>query len=923
MINSNIIIEIDDLINDKNILDILIKTKEQMKIIKNNFISNNQEDFDLFWDAFMNKDANLTNNYLPILNLFKEILLGENVFYNNHIAETYDYMLNNISKSLNEFNSTLFEYINNIIENYDYFSFNYFEIFKNYSTIIEIFFDSYLSKIENLKVSNNFYFIPKMISNEIFLQKKKKIREIINQFSNNYNFESIGFKYCLEEEIDILLKKNYLKYTFNNTYDYFEIIANKRYNYVNKLLNNISLIKKNVTDKFNLISTNFDKYIKNINSYVKVDFIDIIDFKQSYCLHLLSDLNLDISNDLNEMNITETEDFLENNCTLEEIVNALFNNSNNNTCLNISGINVTFFLNKYPSLFVECKNHNFFNYSCIKLDKQGVENKIHLDTIISNIGKIIYSNIIDDNYLSDFIRNYDINDRSLEIDIKNYSSFFEKFEQNIQNPDLSVHYPKFLRDILIESFKVSYSNKIKSFVTNEVLDSFNILINDKIKIFIDFFSNKLKNDFDYYSLLLNQMEEIGDSSKSSIINLFSKMPKQLNESIYVLIEEEIFYYIDIFFREKKNIFINNFIKFYLNNELYYNFTTYNLEDYLKEFLLDNNFNKTLNNISSILITQIKSEIKNNIRNTIQTKMNSFKKQCDSLYDQIIIKLNKIKATKLSDEMIILVQLIHNHSNLLDNQNNKYLFVVGNKPFDVLNIFITTELEPPLSLILDKYDFIEKELLNRIQNIAQEFPDCVSEVKNNLLGNKIETIEDSTNGINPNIFDYENILIDDTESYLNKLIHFIYIEGLNTMDKSCEENYCGLPKKTFRRLDNREIINISKVYKGHPNLVDKTMIEKKINKKITVANKRKISSIPEFTPDMGPLSENDVVYYLSDLQNTILKLPKLYLGKEYSNLNSTTNKFLKKINVTYLDKLKLSFDLKIDKFKTILTDNSIE
>ena len=102
-----------------------------------------------------------------------------------------------------------------------------------------------------------------------------------------------------------------------------------------------------------------------------------------------------------------------------------------------------------------------------------------------------------------------------------------------------------------------------------------------------------------------------------------------------------------------------------------------------------------------------------------------------------------------------------------------------------------------------------------------------------------------------------------------------------------------------------------------------MIEKKINKKITLANKRKISSIPEFTPDMGALSESDVVYYLSDLQNTILKLPKLYLGKEYLNVNTTANKFLKTINVTYLEKLKLSFDIKIEKFSTILTENSIE
>ena len=191
-----------------------------------------------------------------------------------------------------------------------------------------------------------------------------------------------------------------------------------------------------------------------------------------------------------------------------------------------------------------------------------------------------------------------------------------------------------------------------------------------------------------------------------------------------------------------------------------------------------------------------------------------------------------------------------------------------------------------------------------------------------MGTKIETIEDSTSQINPNIFDYENILVDDIKDYFNKLIHFAYIEGLKTMDKSCEENYCGIPKNSFRRLNKKEIIDISNVYKGHPNLVNKTKLEEKINKKINSENKRKISSLPEFTPDMGSLTESDVNYYVSELQSTILKLTKLYLGKEYLNINSTTNKFLTKINVTFLEKLKLSFDLKIAKFSTILTENSI-
>ena len=74
--------------------------------------------------------------------------------------------------------------------------------------------------------------------------------------------------------------------------------------------------------------------------------------------------------------------------------------------------------------------------------------------------------------------------------------------------------------------------------------------------------------------------------------------------------------------------------------------------------------------------------------------------------------------------------------------------------------------------------------------------------------------------------------------------------------------------------------------------------------------------------MGALSESDVVLYLSNLQSTIMKLSKLYLGKEYLNIDSKTNKFLTTIYATYLEKLKNSFDVKIAKFATILTNNSI-
>ena len=74
------------------------------------------------------------------------------------------------------------------------------------------------------------------------------------------------------------------------------------------------------------------------------------------------------------------------------------------------------------------------------------------------------------------------------------------------------------------------------------------------------------------------------------------------------------------------------------------------------------------------------------------------------------------------------------------------------------------------------------------------------------------------------------------------------------------------------------------------------------KKINIPDKRKLASLPEYTPDMGALSESDILYYLSDVQNTTLKFNQTYFKSDYYNVNITTNKFLNKINYTYLQKL---------------------
>ena len=759
--------------------------------------------------------------------------------------------------------------------------------------------------------------------NEIFFEKRKKIESLINKYSNKYDYNSIGFTYNIDKEFDFYLQKYFIDFEFNNTYDYFEFIENISDTYINKLLKDIFEIKDISENKFN---TTFNDFLESLNkgpTYVEKEFIEEIEINNSKCLNLITDLYINISLYLNNTNITESEVYIINNCTTEKIIQNLMNNSYDDICLNISKLNYSYF-SKEISIFYDCKNNNNYNISYIVLDIFPETEKIILDEYISNISQILSNNNIDENYLYNYFKKNYVMNTSLEINLDDYDIYFEDIEDmifyinNLKEPE----FKNLMNNLLIESFNISYTNNVKLYISNEIKNKINFIINDKLDVFINYFSNKLKNDFEYYKLLLNQIEELGLSSKSAIKNLFTKIPKKLNESIILIIEDEIFYYIDIFFRENKNIFINNFLNFYLKQE-HFNINIYNIKEYVIEMISDRTFNKTLNIISSYLINEMKNKIKESIRNSILAKTNSLIEQSQLISDNIQTMLNQIITKELPEDMETLVELINSYSLLVDNQNNRYNFIMGENPFNILNIFIKEELEPPLLLIYDKYNSIEEQLLNRIQTLAEEFPDCYSEIKNNLLGNKIESIDLLTNEINSTLIEYQNDLINDIKSYINKLIHFTYIDGLQTMEQSCENTDCGIPINNFRRIDKTESLNISMVYKGHSFVINKSELENRINKNVNFKNKRRIASLPDYTPNMGALSEDDMIYYLSDVQNTTLKLNKSFFSKDYINVNLTANKFLSKINFTYLEKLRLIFDIKLVKFATILTENNIQ
>ena len=208
------------------------------------------------------------------------------------------------------------------------------------------------------------------------------------------------------------------------------------------------------------------------------------------------------------------------------------------------------------------------------------------------------------------------------------------------------------------------------------------------------------------------------------------------------------------------------------------------------------------------------------------------------------------------------------------------------------------------------------------SIIESFPDYFSIIKNKFnLYNNISLFFDYANEL---IINYTEILDKDLKSYINKLVQYIFINGLYTLDEPCNESFCNFDnflnsiKNTTNENESEsknEIKTVNKSYESvfnFPNL-DKGKIKKLINKNIIGLNGYNIK--------MGAISENDIHYYILEIKDTLFNLNKTYLDKDYKQILSLSNSFFTKINSTYLNKLKKNIDKIAYRFSSILTKDT--
>ena len=425
LMNAQKIKVIDDSINDKNILNTYNSSLFKLNEINRESKLLLSEPLEYFLEDFQAKYT-FKNDFLPFYDDLKKILKYEHEDYINNVTFKNNNTLNKIYLILEDINQTLFEQIS-LIKNYDFYNINknYFKsAYNNYSLLIQKGFKIYKEKILNLDKNYLFYNSLKNILRSLQLNKRNAYKNIVNDFSKNYDFELLNISYNLGEDIYLYLLKEYDNYEFSFIYDYFELFNKNTEIYISNITKTImeqeELIQKELKNIYNNFCYIFGM---NISDFVNYKYINYLELNYSKCINYSYDkLNQFIKEDeINYKNYIEYLDLIDslNNCS----------NRSKISCINISDIEPVIYFNKTEHL-LDCYKNNYYNYSVFIFEQFNESYKNSLDNMIKNITNIIDNNYLDENFFIDYLKKY-YHFEEINESMSDFYRLYEDFEDMI------------------------------------------------------------------------------------------------------------------------------------------------------------------------------------------------------------------------------------------------------------------------------------------------------------------------------------------------------------------------------------------------------------------------------------------------------------------------------------------------------------
>ena len=914
-------------------------------------IINNYSNFISYFQEKVNQNFNLEKNNTNE----NESLIGMNYSkYNFNVAKIRRGL--NFTKSLIEnIKSTLYnlkfdELLNiSFINIYDYITNekNLFNIYSNTLNELNIInndnednnkksLQSCIQELEsNLKDRYNFKYdiLPFIKDFETILKFENK--DFLNNASD-YNNQTINHIYSLFEEFNNTLYQQLI----NNSKDtYFNISFefNKLYNeYYNKIENSFNNYNKKIKNLKN--NNNFYNCLRNhLNS--------LQDKKRNYFKQIINEISKNYNMDLLNLTVNLGENI--EKIMKEEYNNEIFNNYDKFIQIFENSDNL---INNILSLIVPLKNkiqekfRNIFNGFNRRLQEEKVkinslinqnktsnsnfslniynefdiECKEKLNTYLKEIIDKIDNSYLDENYIIKYFNEY-YHLQNYKIDITDLSNDFKEIEENINLifSQEDIKYKKFLNDLLLNSFYSSYNNLSNNFLKEQISNNINISINYKIERLIDYITEKIKDEYNYYILLLNNTDELGKTSKIAVKKLYIDFNNKLNDIIDEYLININDFELPSFYKNIEKTFKNNFINYYFNEINEYDIKIYKLNKYFKELILSNSFNNSLNNLSEKIINEvIDKEIKKTINITINSKIKNLKDLLINFNNNITDILNTKVDNTINENITIISNLVNEYDELIKNQDEKFIFEPNDNLTILTDDFFINILGPPLNKIKEEYITIENKILSQIIKIINEFPDFYTIIKDNInISYNIYTLDEIFEEIKNNLLLYGDESNEDFGSIFNKIIHYAYINGLEIYNKSCENSFCSVQSNLNEPGETRYLNEKKEIIFNNYSNINRTEILKKKNKNINF--KRKL----EYNENMGALSNDDVIFYLLEIEKTLYNFNKTYLGNKFKQMKETLNTYIYTINYTLLAKLKNSIDKTSSKFLTLLTENS--
>ena len=914
-----------ELINLENIKDRdeILNSKNKWKIYDESlFLINNlnKETKQILKDYYEHFNENFMNKYSIKNEINKKIFLENIQILNDTLRYEYEDfkvkindILNIIRNKFDNYHQTfnnIFSKINSqIIENYNFFGINEEKInqtFNDCYSLINKIFEEYYNSTNNLYNNSNFHNSFSYAMKRIFNLQFKKYGENIRYYSEKFNFKLLNISVDLDKYIIDILRKEYEDFEFSFIYDYIELFVEYETTYQQNLVEKIFKLK----DKsLKILKEEYESFlikIKNANNFKQNSFIYELRKKYNNCSNYA----------LKSLDTILYEDKI----NFEKYQNYSKLNSSNNDFYQNQYFNIT----KY---WIYCNDNNFFNYSHIIVEDIDSANKLEINNITNDIIETINNNKLNGNFLNNyfyhtfFLNITKNNNLSLE-DLDNFYSNFEDFQDicELLSKSIDKKYKNDLKEIFIKNFNSSYSNFIGEYLTNEIDSQIYINIIEKINMKIDYFKKKIIEENNYYLFLLNKTKNLDIPTKEALLSLYPTLLFKLNNTIHQILNK--FFKEDIcsYLMEHRKIFFENYFNFLINNQGNNNsMEIVKLNDYFDDIISDKNFNRTLENISVSLITNMINLIKNKYTMLLDKKLDNLSDLLFYLRNQLQKSLTNINILNYSDYLISFANINKNYINLINQQNNDFIFNVSDKPFIFLDNFTFMYLRSPLSEIKITYTKIEKELLNKLFNLIDNFDDFYGFIKDKL--NKTKKLEDIKN-----IYNITNNLLENfTQSFSNEIFDI-----KNQLYEYTEINGFKQNNKIIRNLNETNIPNKNEINLFESN--NKINKYKKSNHKIKdnkYGNKKNYFSYHnkyfnrnlDSNSQQGSYNVLHVIKVFKVVNQIFSAFSKSISSTVFKNISNSLNLFIMK-NENFLIHLESSIKLSVLKFSTFLTSEKL-